>query len=70
MASKFEDGPTIEGPIEAFLKPGMKPYLQRGLERSEGTVTISHVDVENKTLWFSNPLPQGIKRGDFIVIED
>jgi len=52
------------------IKPGMNTYFQRGLERSEGTATISRVDVESKTVWFSNPLPAGIKRGDFIVIED
>ena len=62
MVDKFQDGPTIEGPLQAFLQPGSPLIFQRG---EEGVAIVDRVDVDANTIWL-RALPPGIKPGDFI----
>lgn len=45
------DGPTIEGPLEAFFQPG-------DTWKSDGTyngkLTITHIDRETNTIWLES----------------
>jgi hypothetical protein len=64
--SKFRDAFTVSGPLEEFLQRGSRVMFQRATEICEGTATIERIDKRTKTIYFSNPLPPGIKPGDLI----
>lgn len=65
---EFKDGPTFMGPSEAFMQPGSKVQFVRGRGFCEGTATISHVDEKTNSIYFSTPIPSGIKPGDKILL--
>ena len=46
-AAEFEDGFTVDGPMEAFQQPDCKPI---------GVATVSCIDEPAKTIYFTSAL--------------
>jgi len=53
-ASKFTDGPTVEGRLEDFFQPGFAAPTFGDDGKISGTVVVTKVDEKTNTIWLTS----------------